>query len=629
MTSPYETLSSSDDFDEPGAEGFVADEQRQTYRESPEVRIEGLREKIRIAEKEGNETEVVRLEHELRTVEQEEASLANNRIQEVTKEKPVTNSIERQRVELQNEIDQLRAKIIASAEEKKRIADAKIIQETEAYDEDKLRGETLRQHEDIVMEKRVNYEQDRASVFNRISPLEKAVHSLTHTISLGTEEVEYLQKRLTGLPSDASEYERNNILEQIREQEEKNQENKTLLERRQEALHAITTFENKLWGDTPEDMHRMGALLWADIENSESRKDLLHVFDIWGALPGVDAVSKPITDKRALEEFFETMESDDVSQVEEKALHMFENPFLRKVVLDLLNREKEQEKNSTAVVEKKHDEKNVSRFSREVTNHDEEQELIDLVQEESDLVRAKKVMNSKMFRFAPILMKLTKEGRDNLDLLKRTGLDSHAVGSGNKNTEIAQAFRLKTVREKRAAMQGYVDRRFADNLQKRQWSQDNVMYEASHPLTEKSGRVFQELQKDKERMASGDTRQINVQRIKDSLNRQRENDSFFQKILGSFFRTRKKEVPRNVATFDDIITPDRITYESTNDQEVVPSAPVFSALRNPMNDVLAEAISSKPEAVYTEVPKKERVKKGNTLKTSGKPKKRSPKKRLL
>lgn len=497
--------------------------------------------------------------------------------------------------------------------------------------EEVARGVENKEQEGGDQAMRLSYEELRAGAFSRIAPLERAIRSLEHAIALENDELTYLhQKEAIVRTSNPVQYEQTKI--EILDHEEKIRENEYLLNKRKATYESVSKFENALWGDTPQDLFRNSEVLWADINNCESRKDLLSLFDTWGALPGVDYTQKPVTNKEEVERFLSTMDGKSKEELTEEASRLFENVHLRNLVLELPEREMEaqnaeKQAESSRIEEIKARLRKGAHFSREAVPQHVEKELDSLHREEQDLTEAKPILQSKMFRFAPFLMNLTQSGREKLSLLKRVGLDKKSVGASNKNLEFARVFRLKAVREKEASMQGAVGQRFADDLKRRRWSEDREFYDSTHPYTAQSAESI----RDKQDLERGDTRRKNTRNIERSLAQQGGSGSFFEKILSSFFgNDNKREVGRG-ATFDDFITPDMIAKEGRAQSSIPHEEPEIQVVRPIIQkaEEAEEVLSKEEESVYTETPKKEKAKKTVKPKTTGKPKKRSPRKRLL
>ena len=325
------------------------------------------------------------------------------------------------------------------------------------------------------------------------------------------------------------------------------------------------------------------------------------------------------------------MDGKQKEELTEEASRLFENVHLRNIVLELPQIEKKHEETKkqeevSRIEEIKAKLRKGASFSREAVPQHVEQELKSLHQEEVDLTNAKPILQSKLFRFAPFLMNLTKSGREKLSVIKRLGLDTKAVGSGNKNIELARAFRLKAVREKEASMQGQVEQRFADNLDRREWSKDREFYDRLHPFTQSSAESI----RDKQRLERGDTRLKNVSSMRRSLEAQGGSESLFNTIISSFFGRGKTTEAVSGPTFGDIITPNQITKDTedrfvgeTVEQNVLPEEDEVP------ETVQSQEVVTLPKeevAMYTEALKN---KKEGKTKATEKPKRKSHKKRLL
>jgi len=98
-----------------------------------------------------------------------------------------------------------------------------------------------------------------------------------------------------------------------------------------------------------------------------------------------------------------------------------------------------------------------------------EDEEMQLKEQEDALIQAKEVISSKLFEYAPFLMRFTKKGREGIAILKKAGLDIGTRGSTVATVEMARAFKLKSLRE-RESVKNPETPRFAHDLDARKQS---------------------------------------------------------------------------------------------------------------------------------------------------------------
>ncbi len=519
--------------------------------------------------------------------------------------------------EIQAGIDTLREKIEKHTVENKSAQEGERVNIKERVSKVAHGEEQIESREVSEMNKRVLYEDERASVFNRITPLEKAVENLNHTITLESDELAYLRSKLSALQGTGNASEIGTIQAEVQELEERVHENTILLQKRKQSLKSVSTFEEKLWGDVPDDLSNNTKALFSSIKQVKSAEDLLAVFDTWGALPGVDSLSKPLTDRETVEHFLESMNSESEDEVTLKASKIFENPVLRDLALGLPRKQKHEE------VETLSTEPEIRPFSQQPSQEEleiqQQKELRSLYQEEKDLTKSKEILSSNIFRLAPFLMKVTKGGREKLSVLKRVGLSPNGVRTGGSGLEFARMFKLKAVKEKKALIRGHSDKNFSHDVDKRFWSEDQIRQ--NNFLTTNDVRM--ERMRDKEQLEHKDTRQKNRIAIGESLKKQAGKSSIFVKLFSRLFKSQEQD---SSITLDGIIMPKRhevFEDKVAEDTAAKTSFDTDSAERSGAEEDPIVEISENQEKRKIQ---KQQIKK---VKTDGKPKARTRKKSKL
>jgi hypothetical protein len=108
--------------------------------------------------------------------------------------------------------------------------------------------------------------------------------------------------------------------------------------------------------------------------------------------------------------------------------------------------------------------------------------LESLQAEEGQLLKAREILSSRLYKISPFLLKLTRSGREKLALLKNMGLSDEAPGSSKGSKQIALAFKMKALKEKRSSINGSVKQSFVDDIPTRLWSEERMKPgSGSHP----------------------------------------------------------------------------------------------------------------------------------------------------
>lgn len=272
----------------------------------------------------------------------------------------------------------------------------------------------------------------------------------------------------------------------------------------------VNQFETKLWGNSPAEYMMGRQDLLSDIVSVESPNDISSFFKKWGALPGASTVDAPVVNEIAVSYFIKHIddytEHDAQAHAEKLIPHKrlrekiltFKAPAVQSVeesaALEIDYEETDQlermRQASPDVWDEKRDipasRKRIPNLQQVSQNAIEtsfparnesnarqtfsvEETEMRLKEQEEALIQAKEVIGSKLFEYAPFLMKFTKKGREGLAILKKAGLDAGSRGSTIATVEMARALKLKSIREREAVKNPEIPR-FAHDLDARKQS---------------------------------------------------------------------------------------------------------------------------------------------------------------
>ncbi len=367
------------------------------------------------------------------------------------------------------------------------------------------------------------YEINRGIVFDRFSKLENKVKELRSTLPEVLQSVVHLTAQLKDAERTKNETLYNELEPRLRSAEKEAQLQGRMLPQNEQIVHAGRKFETNLWGNNPTEQKANARKMFVDIKSIATCADVLNFFDSWGALPGKDSQAKPQTDRGAVEHFLQEMHSLSPEERESQSIALFPQEGMRKMVLGIKVAPKAESapevlletsnpkspwapKERVTLLDKKHQaDSQIAGLRKEIqelevspnkypvsqdvlidaleqklrsaerekiqVNSEIKNEIYATLDKRNSLKEAREVINSKLFQYAPFLMRFTKKGREQLEVLKNAGLDKSAIGASNGNISLALALRLKSLREEAAVLVERVNTSFLHDAEARVDSQ--------------------------------------------------------------------------------------------------------------------------------------------------------------
>ena len=392
----------------------------------------------------------------------------------------------------------------------------------------------MRHHEQkLSTAERLQYEENQRVGFQHVFKLDNQIKALEESLPLLEARKEY-----SGEDLDIFQTEKHDLEVKLAMRDKVNQ------------------FETKLWGNSPAEYMTGRQELLSDIASVEKPDDISNMFKKWGALPGANTLDAPVVNETAVSYFIKHINDYSDHDAHAHAEKLLPHKRLREKILAFKSIPK-QALEVTVVSESMHnapeeadplakireaspdvwDEKrdipsprqripglpqtiqtvveippvSVFESQRKPLITVEELEL-QLKEQEEALLQAKEVIGSKLFEYAPFLMKFTKKGREGLAILKKAGIDIGTRGATVASIEMARSFKLKSLRD-REAMKNEETPRFAHDLVARKQSVEKAeQSDMQIPITSAMGERIRDI-KDQREMITKRKHVKNIQKV--------------------------------------------------------------------------------------------------------------------